>query len=187
MTHGQSADLQQLMLRCADRDQQAFALLYDRTSATLYGILVNMLGPGPLAEDALQEVFIKVWRRSGSYRPAQGKAMTWLISITRHHALDVLRKHRTENLLRQETTNTDALLDSLQTQTNGSADHLQAGILHRCLMQLEALSRECVVRAYCEGYSHQELSTRLDKPVGTVKSWIRRALANLRDCVDEHA
>jgi len=186
MTQRQSADLQALLLRCADRDQQAFATLYERTSAKLFGIVIGILGRGTHAEDALQEIYLKVWQRSGSYRPQYGAPMTWLISVARNHALDVIRKNATENRLRDDR-DTDALLQTLTGQASeGHADHLQAGILQQCLMQLESRARECILRAYCEGYSHQELSIRFDKPLGTVKSWIRRALASLRSCVDEH-
>lgn len=171
-------DLAALLAACALRDQQAFAELYRHSSANLFAIALRIVSERSLAEEVLQETFIKIWQHAGDYRTQRGQPMTWLASIARYQALDVLRRQK-----RQPQASGAEDVEQLPTAVAGlTADD---DTLQRCLARLEEAQRQCVLLAYCEGYSHQELSERLTTPIGTVKSWIRRSLQRLKGCFRE--
>lgn len=175
--------LADLLAACALGDRGAFEHLYRRTSSRLYGLQLRILGEPALAEEALQETFIQVWRRAGEYRSNRGAALAWLTGIARFRALDQRRRQRPADSL--DTTDpqiavgeSDSAAAVLQRLASGET-------LQHCLQQLSAQARQCVVLAFCEGYTHDELSRRMATPIGTVKSWIRRSLQRLKVCIDE--
>lgn len=177
--------LHELLARTTLGDRTAFAALYQATAAKLYGVLLRILRDRTVADDALQEVFVRVWQRAGDYHAGRGSVMTWLVSIARHRAIDQLRRAAAGP---QPVDDADALIDGIAAE---GEDPLQAA--HRvtedarlaaCLGQLEAQRRACLVLAYGDGYTHEELALRLGAPVGTVKSWIRRGLQTLRACLE---
>jgi len=175
--------LEELLPKCANANEIAFAKVCDLTSAKLFAVLVRILGMNAAAEDALQETFIKIWLKSGDYRSELGQPMTWLTSIARNQALDLLRKRRTRE--DKEVAPTESVMASIDfSQATFLDDHDTAEVLEKCLNELSEKSRECIVRAYLEGYSHDELSELHQTPLGTVKSWIRRGLLSLRECVN---
>lgn len=177
---GQTTDLGDLLAKCSLRNQAAFAQLYELTSAKLYSVSLRILNNPTLAEECLQEAFIKIWQKAADYRPQRGQPMTWLISIVRNQSLDLLRrKPRGEESI--DTDDGRPLSPALVE----AAGELPDDGLARCLEQLGEPQRECVVLAYCEGYTHEELSERLEKPLGTIKTWVRRALLSLRGCLNE--
>ena len=175
-----------LLARCGQRHEAAFEELYRLSSAQLYGVLVRILKIEAVAEEALQESFIKIWDKSGTYAPEVGAPMAWMSSIARNQALDLLRRSGSRE--HHESTG----LVSLIEETPDAAKPLHemsedAQLLQQCLDRLPEASRDCLVRAYCEGYSHDELAEASGTPLGTVKSWIRRGLISLRKCLDELA
>jgi RNA polymerase sigma-70 factor (ECF subfamily) len=176
-------ELTQLLLRVADTDQGAFNRLYTMASPIIYGVLMRMFNDNNAAEDALQESFVRIWQKASSYDNTQGKPLTWMTSIARYHALDVLRSQASRVSRDQNfATETERARDTLQ----GLQEQFDDGqLLSICLERLEPEARDCVVYAYCGGYSHRELCDMTGRALGTIKSWIRRSLTSLRECVDE--
>jgi RNA polymerase sigma-70 factor (ECF subfamily) len=185
LNENRDTELTQLLLRVAGADQAAFNRLYTSASPAIYGVLMRMFDNSAAAEDALQEAFVRIWQKAATYDSSQGKPLTWMTSIARYHALDVLRS-QSSRVSRDQNFATEAerardTLQGLQDQVDDSQ------LLSICLERLEPEARDCVVHAYCGGYSHQELCDLTGRALGTIKSWIRRSLNSLRECVDELA
>lgn len=174
--------LQKLLTRCQQQEPKALKALYKATSSHLFAVLLRILRNTSHAEDCLQQVYLKIWNSAGQYNPEIARPMTWMNTIARNQALDWLRRHKNDQfndsdevLVQQadHTSQTDHLAQQWQ-----DSDHV-----HRCLKELKEAQRQCIELAYFEGYSHQELSERLDQPLGTVKTWIRRGLERLKTCL----
>lgn len=161
-------------------DRGAFTRLYRLASAKLFGLLLRILKDEAAAEDCLQEVFLAVWRHAGRYDPGQAAPMTWLTVIARHRALDRLR--RVQPVLSLDSVD-EALLGSHPDPVEAGAGGMTTQ-LNRCLDELVAAQRECLLLAYTEGLTQPELATRLAIPLGTVKTWVRRGLEQLRNCLE---
>lgn len=167
---------------CAQGNHHDFKKLYDLTSANLFSISLRILNDRALAEDCLQQVFIKVWNHADSYDTSKARGRTWLNSITRNQALDILRrnKHSAKHV-------TDETLKYVEDEGPGQeqqVSHWQdSQKLHRCLAEMPEQQRICLELAYFEGLTHQSLSERIDTSLGTVKTWIRRGLARLQICM----
>ena len=175
-----------LIARCAEGHEAALEELYRLSAAKLHGVLVRILKIEAIAEEALQDSFVKIWQNAGSYSPEVGSPMAWMSSIARHQALDVLRRRRSRE--GHESTDMIGLIDATPDPAKSLHEMSEdAQLLTDCLERLPQAARECIVKAYCEGYSHEELSAANGAPLGTVKSWIRRGLIALRRCVDELA
>lgn len=158
-------------------------MLYGRTSPQLFAILLRMLRRRESAEEVLHEVFLKVWQTASGFDPGQGSAMAWLIGIARHSAIDRLRRQRHEIPLQDSPEIQNAAApdpDPMVAALNAA----EARRLAACLDELEPEPRDCVRLAYWEGLTHEQLAHRLGRPVGTVKSWVRRSLVRLRHCLD---
>lgn len=175
--------LARLLEQSGTRDQRAFADLYQRTSSKLYGVCLAMLRERGEAEDALQNVYLTVWRRAGSYDAARASAMTWLITLTRNQCIDRLRKHR-------ETQLSDAVAEHLEDTAPGPAAHGEASQqrqrLEDCLDTLAGQQKSAVRAAFYSGATYNELAERGNVPLATMKSWIRRSLIRLRTCLEQH-
>ena len=175
-------ELVKLISRIALEDRRAFRSLYQLTSPRLFGLLIKLVGDRQLAEDALQDTFVQLWKNAASYRQGVSEPMTWICSVARYRGIDLLRRRKNDDR--------NVALDSPAAQMDDAMsmfDSMTAvggSVLSRCLDALEARQREAIVRCYCEGYSHAELSTGLNVPLGTVKSWIRRGLLALRECLE---
>ena len=177
-----------LLDRLAQRDAHALKPLYDQTAAKLYGLALRVLGQRDRAEDAVQEAYLQIWHHAGDYRASLSPPLAWMALIVRSRALDMLRRHRHE----QHTDTLDeALTDTLPSDTPDPLDtHLaseQARALHRCIERLESRQRELVSLAYLRDLSHSELAEQLRLPLGTVKTWLRRGLDQLRGCMTRFA
>ena len=173
----------------AHGDEQAFQRLYAATSSQLYALLLRILRNPERAQDALQDAYVRVWQKADTYTPERGAPLTWLLSIARYRALDVLRRKRPEVAMPEEPDMVATLLEDEQSlsplEENENQQSLDA--ISVCLQTLQPQQRDSVLLAYYEGLTHQELSERLDAPLGTVKSWIRRGLLRLRECLAERA
>lgn len=175
--------LQTLLSQCRQQDNRALKKLYQATSAHLFAVLMRILRNESHAEDCLQQVYIKVWNNAGQYNSAIAQPMTWLNTIARNQALDWLRRYKNDQL----NDSDDALVYQPDpvNQTDRQAEQWQTSDqVHHCLKQLKDAQRQCIELAYFEGYSHQELSDRLQQPLGTVKTWIRRGLERLKSCLN---
>ena len=179
-----------LIDRVAARDELAFKALYDQTSSKLYGLAVRVVGTREWAEDVLQEAFLHIWRAAADYRGHLSPPMAWMGLIVRSRALDFLRRRAAE---RSQVT--QELDERLESTLEGNAPNpmdtalasQQAWALHQCLTRLDNQQREVVSLAYLRDLSHSELAQQLRLPLGTVKTWIRRGLEQLRVCMARFA
>ena len=172
-------DLALLLTRCADGDRRAFELLYGQQSSRLYGLALRITRQSSSAADAVQEALLQVWRNAARYDASRGTPESWLASLVRYRALDIARRQ-----VRESPT------DSLPDRADDSPDALtrlmttdEGAALARCLEQLPPDRQHLIRLAFTDGLSHSELSQSLGEPLGTVKSWIRRALTSLRGCL----
>ncbi len=172
--------LDSLLSRCGAGDRIAFRELYDLQAARLYGQALRLTRQPQLAADAVHDAFLQVWQRSSRFDPARGRAEAWLTSLLRYRAIDILRKRGRENYGVEPSDAPDPGPDPL-AQLASSAEGSE---LLRCLGELEEGQRRVVLMAFVDGLSHSELATRLQAPLGTVKSWVRRALLGLRRCLE---
>jgi RNA polymerase sigma factor (sigma-70 family) len=172
--------LQELLRKSGRGDAEAFALLYKKTAAKLYGVVLRIAGRGEIAEDALQECFVTVWRRAADYDPSRGAAMTWLVAIARNATLDRLRRMGTRPEGHAAPADSLSRLAAPDSTEHGA----QMRALRKCLDELEETPRRAVLLAYLYGLTREELAVHLAVPVGTVKSWIRRSLGRLRRCLE---
>jgi RNA polymerase sigma-70 factor (ECF subfamily) len=177
-----SIDLAGLIAATARQDRAAFAELYGRTAAKLLGIVIRIVHDRAMAEDVLQEVYLRVWQNASSYVPEAGRPMTWMISIARNRAIDVVRGRRIVQLVQDE----DGLdpLESVSEPRDREAEIIDTSRLRLCLGQLDAVQRRCLLDAYYQGYSRDELAIRFGRPVNTIKTWLHRTAATLRACLD---
>ena len=179
-------DYEAVLNACAAGEHAALRRLYDQESARLLGVAQRIVRDTALAEDIVHDAFIKVWTSAGSYDPLRGAARGWMYSITRHLALNAVRDHAREVMIDDDAA---AALDA-KTSMERWADagdalafRASAGQIGLCLEQLEPVRRNCLLHAYVEGLSHSEIAARVDAPMGTVKSWIKRSLASLKVCL----
>ncbi len=173
--------LARLLQQCGDHDKRAFADLYWRTSSKLFGVCLTMLRERDEAEDALQNAYIAVWRRAGSFDPARAGAMTWLITLTRNQCIDRLRQRREAPL---DEIVADNLVDPMpgpSAQGEASEDRRR---LEDCLDTLAGQQKSAVCAAFYSGATYNELAERCGVPLATMKSWIRRSLIRLRTCLE---
>ena len=172
------AKARDLLRRCAAGDARALELLYALVAPLLFGLLTRMLRRRALAEEALQDVFISIWQRAGQYQSERGSALPWLIGIARYRAIDLLRHERGAPILVPESPEAELVAESIEPPPVGPET------MERCLGQLTNEQQRCLQFAYVSGRSHQEISQITGSPLGTVKSWIRRALVSLRQCLE---
>jgi RNA polymerase sigma-70 factor (ECF subfamily) len=188
-----SLDLSRLLARAGVGDRAAFATLYERTSSHLFAVVLRINRDRAQAEDILQEVYVNVWRAAQSFDAAQSQPLTWLTSIARNRAIDSLRREQTQPRLQTPgaSPGTDAededVYDTVADAAPGPLDLLSratdARALGECMDKLSALQRQSVALAFYQGLSHAEVADQLRQPLGTVKSWVRRALLTLKSCL----
>jgi RNA polymerase sigma-70 factor (ECF subfamily) len=173
-------EVEQLILRSGLGDREAFSRLYDATSAKLFGICLRVLKDRAAAEDALQDSFVKIWNHASRYGANGLSPMTWLITIARNTAIDRLRARRRQG-------DTAELTDTHQARGPGPEQSAVAASEARriaaCLDELEADRRDAVRGAYLEGESYADLAARFDVPLNTMRTWLRRSLIRLRECM----
>ena len=186
-----SLDLSRLLARAGPGDRAAFATLYERTSPHLFAVVLRINRDRAQAEDILQEVYVNVWRAARSFDAAQSQPLTWLTSIARNRAIDSLRRIQTQPQMQTSSGATDAenenVYDTVADASPGPLDLLsrasEARALDQCMEKLSALQRQSVALAFFQGLSHAEVAAQLRQPLGTVKSWVRRALMTLKACL----
>jgi RNA polymerase sigma-70 factor (ECF subfamily) len=175
------ADLADLMNRVAARDATAFATLYKQTSAKLYGVIARILPRGDASAEALQEAYVRIWEKAGDFDPAKGSVLGWMATIARNRALDEVRRVRPvslEDLPESFEPAADAV-DPLAARERSEA----LAALVDCLKTLDEEKRAVLMLAYYRGLSREALAKRFGRPVPTIKTWLHRGLAQLRDCL----
>lgn len=179
----------ELLDRVAARDEAALKLLYGLTSSRMNGLALRIVGNKEWAEDVLQESFLGIWRSAGSYRDSLSPPLAWMGMLVRSRALDFLRRRRAERLhLNVPIEDMDELLaeKNVPEPMQSAEASEQAAVLHQCMQRLEPPQREVVSMAYLKDFSHSELAVSLKLPLGTVKTWVRRSLEQLRKCMARH-
>lgn len=187
--------LERELARSALGNRQAFAELYRLSSAHLYAVVLRIQPDRAIAEDLLQEVYVAVWKAAGSYDAGRSQPLTWLTQIARNRAIDSLRRAQAQPKFApgqhhhddEADPETDAY-ESIADPSAGPAALLERASdalhLNRCMAHLSAQQRQTLALAFFDGLSHSEVAEQLQQPLGTVKTWVRRALATLRVCLD---
>jgi RNA polymerase sigma-70 factor, ECF subfamily len=181
----------QLMQRVALQDREAMAEVYDRYAARVYGLCLRILEEAQLAEDMLQEVFVRVWQRAYQYEPSRGSLMTWLMGVARNTCIDQLRRQRVRPQALQQPDSLDALpfeegLVDPDGDVPGQADmNARAALVRRALARLTPEQQLVIHLSYFRGLTRREIARNLQWPEGTVHTRARLALQNLRRHLDE--
>jgi RNA polymerase sigma-70 factor, ECF subfamily len=180
-TPSATADIADLIMRCALRDRRAFRTLYDRTSAKLYGVVLRILRDRAEADEALQEVYAKIWQRADRFVAGAYSPISWLVAVARNHALDMVRARRRQaDELDGEAMEVADGAPSPEALASASEDGAR---IEACMAELEPDRAEAVKGAYLDGYSYEELAQRFSVPINTMRTWLRRSLIKLRECL----
>ncbi|MGN6667746.1 MAG: sigma-70 family RNA polymerase sigma factor [Trinickia sp.] len=174
--------LVQLLVQTSAGDQAAFTELYRLTSSKVFGVCLRMLRDRGAAEDMLQEVYVAVWRRAQTFDPSRASAITWLVTLARNRTIDRLRQHR-ESPLDDDASDADIVDESPSPAALAERSQRRQRLEH-CLEQLGAAQRDAVREAFFSGATYSELAQRAKVPLGTMKSWIRRSLMQLKGCLE---
>ncbi|MCH9806198.1 MAG: sigma-70 family RNA polymerase sigma factor [Alphaproteobacteria bacterium] len=172
-------DLSRLLERVAQGDRQAFNKLYARTSAKLFGVTLRILRRREIAEEALQDVYVRIWEKASDFRPGDSSPITWMVIIARNRSLDIMRR----------TTEQPLPDDYFEIRCDGNLplelveQREEVNRLLGCLEELEAQKREMILLAYRDGATREELAKRYECPLSTVKTRLRRGLATLKECL----
>ncbi len=191
-----SQELAQQLARSALGDRAAFQRVYALSSSHLYAVILRIQRDRSLAEDLLQEVYVNAWKAAAGFDAQRAQPMTWLTHIARNKAIDSLR--RAQSQPRMESLHRDDDDDDRPSAAERMADEAPgpAALLERasdarqlghCMEGLSAQQRQSVALAFFDGLSHAEVADKLQQPLGTVKSWVRRALSTLKSCLERSA
>jgi RNA polymerase sigma-70 factor (ECF subfamily) len=170
-------ELAQLLQRCAARDSAAFRALYDKTSPILFARLLRMMRRRSVAEEVLQEVYVRIWERAAQYQAHRGRALAWMVTIARYCAIDLMRRERLT------LVGDDALAQVADEAAVEPGSFDKPNNFDDCIGRLSENTRKCLTLAFVEGRSHDEIARLTLSPLGSVKSWIRRGLMSLKACL----
>jgi RNA polymerase sigma-70 factor (ECF subfamily) len=170
-------ELAQLLQRCAAQDSAAFRTLYDKTSPIVFARLLRMLRRRSVAEEALQDVYVRIWQRASQFEAHRGRALAWMVTIARYCAIDLMRRERLT------LVSDDSLAEIADEGTGASVEFEKPNNFDDCVGRLNEKTRQCLTLAFVEGRSHDEIARLTTNPLGSVKSWIRRGLLALKECL----
>lgn len=176
-----AANLAELMGQVARRDRRAFQQLYEATSAKLYGIVLRILHQRALADDVLQEIYVRIWERAADFDIARASPITWMATIARNRALDEVRRKTPVSL--EEIPEAGEMAADGEHPLDKRERSQELSKLLACLEALEEDKRKMILLAYYRGMSRESLSQRFSAPVSTIKTWLHRSLAQLRTCL----
>lgn len=183
MSESSAPSSEALLAQVALGNRAAFEALYRSTSDKLFGICLRVLRERPEAEEALQEVFTAVWRKAAQFDASRASAMSWLGMMARNKAIDRLRALPARSTL-TELDSADQVADPAASPAQQAETLTDRERLTRCLEELEPRRRSLIREAFFGGFTYEELSQRLQAPLGSIKSWIRRGLLQLRACLE---
>ncbi len=176
-----SEEIGLLISKVAMRDRDAFRMLYDRTSAKLFGVCLRILKDREEAEDVLQEVYVKVWNKADRFATGKASGIAWLAAIARNQAIDRYRARKPVALNVEEMDDVEDDMPSPEASTVAADERRRINL---CLEELQPNHASVVKRTYLSGWSYQEAADELGVPLNTVKTWIRRSLLALRECMN---
>ena len=187
-------EIKGLLLRTAARDEgsaQAFERLYRMCAPLLLGVARRIVIRQELAEEVLQDSFTRIWAAAERFDPVADRPVAWMVAIARNRAIDMRASHdvaRVQMYANDAFADPEGAFEQFFDWSQGSEvveDQRRVGAwLRECLSRLQGVERQSLVLAYVQGLSHSELAAHLSKPLGTVKSWLRRGMANLRECIE---
>jgi RNA polymerase sigma-70 factor (ECF subfamily) len=172
------------LVRVAAGDRAALRIIYQDTSAKLFGVCLRILKDRNEAEDVLQDVYVTVWRKAAAFDPGRASPITWLVAIARNRAIDRLRASAVSRRI-EPIEAADAVSDPAPAAVERVEQAQQQQRLARCLEELEARHASAIRAAFLDGATYEELAARMSVPLGTMKSWIRRGLLKLRACLEQ--
>jgi RNA polymerase sigma-70 factor (ECF subfamily) len=176
-----SAELVWLLAAVAKGDEAAFEQLYAATRAKLYGVVLRILRRTDLADEVIQDAYLRVWRNAGEFDPRVATPITWMVAIARNRALDVVRK-KSEVAIEEKPEALEVAADEPDPLAQREmTDELKR--LLACMGGLEEDRRRLVLLAYYNGWSREQLAVQFDQPVNTIKTWLRRSLIQIRECL----
>jgi RNA polymerase sigma-70 factor (ECF subfamily) len=176
-----SAELVWLLAAVAKGDQPAFERLYAATRAKLYGVTLRILRRADLADEVIQETYLKIWSSAGQFDPALASPITWMVAIARNRAIDLLRK-KTDVSLEEVPEAMEIAADTPEPLAAREMTEELKRLL-ACIGRLDAERRKLVLLAYYNGFSREQLAKQFDKPVNSIKTWLRRSLIEIRACL----
>lgn len=169
------AQMSAALVRCAAGDRAALKVIYDLEAPRMVGVARRILVRQDLAEEAVHDAFVRIWRGAASFDPSRGTARGWLYAIVRNRALSIYRS---------ETRHDGPDVDSIEIACDTAVARMpETSALRNCLERIDRPRRDVVVLAYVHGLSHSELAARLKVPLGTIKSWVRRSMFSLQECM----
>lgn len=174
-------EIEGLISRVSLRDRAAFAALYDMTSAKLFGICLRILGDRGEAEEALQEIYVKIWRRADRFSSGKASPMSWLSAIARNHAIDMVRTRRPAARAIDDAYD---LADPKRDPEEMAVISGEGRRIEACMRELDADRAAAVTKAYVEGLSYDELAQHYAVPLNTMRTWLRRSLIKLKECLE---
>ncbi|WP_334187234.1 sigma-70 family RNA polymerase sigma factor [Noviherbaspirillum sp.] len=174
-------DYEDALFACARGEQAALRRLYECEARWLMGVALRIVRRRELADEVLHDAFLQIWQKSASYSPTLGSARGWIYSVVRHRALNAIRDTRHEHPASDEE------FENLPADGPGPLEALsrrhEASTLHHCLERLDEQKRACILLAYMDGYTQEQIARHLKSPLGTVKAWTRRGLLALKECM----
>jgi RNA polymerase sigma-70 factor (ECF subfamily) len=176
-----SPELVWLLAAVAKGDEAAFERLYQATRAKLYGVVLRILRRADLADEVIQDTYLKVWNSAGQFNPAVASPITWMLAIARNRAIDLVRR-KSETSIEEEPEAMEIAADTPDPLAKREMNE-QLKRLLACMGRLEEERRRLVLLAYYTGWSREQLAAEFDKPVNTIKTWLRRALFDIRECL----
>lgn len=174
-------DYEAALIACANRDRQALRRLYDEEAGRLIAVAERIVRRRELAEDVVHDAFIQIWQKASSFDQQRGSARGWVYAVVRNRALNVIRDGRRIDLVDSEAL--DAMRDGGAVALDAFDQLDESSRLRRCLERMETERRQCLLLAYVAGYTHGEIAGVLRVPLGTAKSWVRRGLSALKECM----
>ena len=176
-----AAELVRLLAAVADGDQAAFERLYAATRAKLYGVVLRILRRADLADEVMQEAYLKIWNNARQFDPALASPITWMVTIARNRAIDLARKKRDVSV-----EETPGVLERAAESVDPLAARERSEELRRllnCLGRLDPDERRLMLLAYYNGLSREQLAAKLGRPINTIKTWLRRSILAVRECL----
>ena len=170
-------------MKITNHHEPSLKHLYQLTNSNLFALALRILKQRDLAEDCLQLAFVKIWHNAHQFDPAKAKPITWLNAIVRNQALDILRKNKHQKLHDTSDETLAHLADQGPSQEQQVSQSQDQRAIHHCLGKLTQNQRQCLQLAYFEGLAHPQVAHQLNLPLGSVKTWIRRGLLGLRECL----
>jgi RNA polymerase sigma factor (sigma-70 family) len=174
-----ASSLQELLEQTSRGNHAAFRALYEATAPKLFGVVLRITQNRPMAEEVLQETYVKIWQKADRFSPEAGQPMAWLCAIARNRAIDRIRSERVE---RSRAGEDDSVLERIAAPIGG--DVVMQESLRVCLSKLDEEARSCVILAYCSGFSREELAEKFGRPVGTIKTLLHRSVRLLKACLE---